>query len=126
MEPLTPVDLVKMTATISTAYTDTKLDKILETIAETIKELCSRVDVVAVEIGLLQEDHCKLTSQVTITETTPSELCPCHLNLERTIRSLTAKVQERERTAEDLEVCSCCKNIRIVLFSERAEDSELL
>ncbi|KAJ1194174.1 hypothetical protein NDU88_003469 [Pleurodeles waltl] len=100
---------------------DEKLDKIVEAIVTTGQNLCNRVDAVAVEVGLLREDHKKLSARVANTESELKDLRPSLTELEEKVSSLTGKVRELERRAEYSEGWSRRNNIRIVGFPKGAE-----
>ncbi|KAJ1205429.1 hypothetical protein NDU88_000864 [Pleurodeles waltl] len=88
-------------ADTAASLVNAKQDKILKAIADTWQDLHNQVD--TVEVGLLHEDHKKLTGTVTKTESTLDEIRPAESNLEGQVWSLATKVQELEHMAKDYE-----------------------
>ncbi|KAJ1193936.1 hypothetical protein NDU88_003231 [Pleurodeles waltl] len=82
---------------LAPTFHDEKFDKILEATATTGQELPNRVDAVAVEAGLLQEDQRKLYARVASTESELKDLRPSLTELEEKVSSLTGEVRELER-----------------------------
>ncbi|KAJ1093812.1 hypothetical protein NDU88_006904 [Pleurodeles waltl] len=110
--------------TVSPSYTDLKSDQILEAIAATKQDLSTKVDAVAIQLGLLCSEQQRLMSRVTQVESEVTELRPAIQDLEGQIWSLISKVRVMEARAEDYEGRSRCDNLYIVGFPGSAEDTD--
>ncbi|KAJ1114053.1 hypothetical protein NDU88_002292 [Pleurodeles waltl] len=99
-----------------------KLDKILKTVADAWQDLCKRVDVVTVEMGLLHDDYKKLSSCVTQMEHTLDELRPAVSELGGQVISLAIKVPDLRSRAEDFDGQYHHNNLCILGFPGGVED----
>ncbi|KAJ1197076.1 hypothetical protein NDU88_000938 [Pleurodeles waltl] len=107
--------------TAALVRTYTKLDKILEAIADTGIDLHASIDAIATKLGLLRDDQHELADRVMHTENEITELRPMITDLVGQVRSLTTKVQELEARAENSEGRSRLNHLSIVGFPEGTE-----
>ena len=100
---------------------DSKLDthteqfeKILTAIRDTKCALEAKIDTVAVDVGLLREDHKKLAARVSEVESTHSTVRPSVQQLQKEVRNITTDIETLRRRAEEAEGHSRRSNIRFM------------
>ncbi|KAJ1164519.1 hypothetical protein NDU88_004956 [Pleurodeles waltl] len=102
-EPMWQTEHEVTTENAPVSLADSKLNKILAAIADTWQDLCGKVKMVAVELGLLRDDHRKLIARIMQLECRLAEIHPALSKLEDQVRSLANKVRDLENREEDTE-----------------------
>ena len=92
----------------------TQFEIILATIQDTKSVLKTKIDTVALDVGLLRSDHKKLAVCVAEVEAATTTLQPKAKEMQQDIKTLTAGMEALQRWAEDAEGCSRRNNVRFL------------
>ena len=98
-----------------------QFEKILAAIRDTKCALEAKIDTVALDVGLLREDHKKLADRVSEIEFTHSTVRPSVQQLQKEVKNITVDIETLQRRAEEAEGHSRRSNVRFMGFPERVE-----
>ena len=98
-----------------------QFDKILQAIQDTKTTLETKIDTVALDLGILRADHRKLAERVTELESGSLTVQPTIHQLQKEVRDMAVDVGALQRRAEEAEGRTRRNNIRFVGFPEKAE-----
>ncbi|KAJ1114861.1 hypothetical protein NDU88_003091 [Pleurodeles waltl] len=94
------------------------LDIILQEIWDSRSAIEYHIDLLSADLGLLRDDHCKLSDKVKTSETTLSALTSQEELQSATINELLKQLTTLQDRAEDVEGPACRNNVRIVGLPE--------
>lgn len=93
-----------------------RFQQILQAIADTKATLHQDITTVAVGLGLLRDDHKKLSEKVKKNETAIAEMALAQTEGMQKLKALTERVSVLERRAEDAEGRNRRNNVRVVVY----------
>ena len=99
----------------------TQFEKVLAAIQDTKNTLETKIDNVALDVGLLRSDHKKLAERVKVMEETNKTVHPEVQTLRQDVIRITNDVENLHRRAEEAEGRARRNNVRFIGFREKTE-----